>query len=114
MCYIGAISDSSTSRYRRRYWIWASTVALSVVTVTLAYVEPIAYFLVTMFSKTEDWNPDQRRLVRHFLDHRASAHLPIGGKNGDRNINFMFLRARLRSQRVASLPEKLTVRPYPS
>lgn len=93
MCYTGAISDSSTSTYRRRYWIWASTVALSIVTVVLAYVEPIASFFVTMFSNTEDWNPDRRRLVRHFLNHWASTHLSIGGKNGNRHINPMFLRA---------------------
>jgi hypothetical protein len=32
------------SCYHHRYWIWASTVALSIVTVILAYMEPIASF----------------------------------------------------------------------
>src|SRR5258708_4250916 len=68
MCHIGAISDSSTSSYRRRYWIWAATCALSVATITLAYVEPIASFFVTLFSNIEDWNPDRKRLVRRARD----------------------------------------------
>ena len=93
MCYIGAISDSSTSTYRRRYWIWTSTVALSIVTVTLAYVEPIASFFVTVFSNIEDWNPDRKRLVRHSLDLWASTYLSIGGTYSDRNIYPVFLRA---------------------
>jgi solute carrier family 45 protein 1/2/4 len=63
MRYTGAISDSSPSAYRRRYWIWAATIALSIATVTLAYVEPISSLLVTLFSNLEDWNPDRRRLV---------------------------------------------------
>lgn len=93
MWYIGAISDSSTSTYRRRYWIWASTVALSIVTVTLAYVEPIASFFVTVFSNIEDWNPDRRRLVRHGPDLCASTHLSVGGTYSDRDIHPVFLRA---------------------
>ena len=92
LCHTGAISDSSASTYRRRYWIWASTAALSIVTVTLAYVEPIGAFLVAVFSNTEDWNPDRRRLVRRVLDHLAWTHLSIGGKYGDRSIYPVFLR----------------------
>lgn len=115
-CYTGAISDSSASAYRRRYWVWAATIALSIATVTLAYVEPISSFFVTLFSNIEDWNPDRRRLVRHVPvpDLWALTHLSIGVQYSNRNIDSMFLRARLRSQRVASLPEKLAVRPYPS
>lgn len=62
---IGAISDSSTSRYRRRFWIWSAAVALCVSTVILAYVESIASFLVTMFSHLEDWNPERQKKVQH-------------------------------------------------
>ncbi|KAI0303258.1 MFS general substrate transporter [Russula brevipes] len=46
---IGAISDSSTSKYRRRYWIVTSTVALVASTLTLAYCEDIATFFVHGF-----------------------------------------------------------------
>ncbi|KAF7301801.1 ANK-REP-REGION domain-containing protein [Mycena indigotica] len=47
---IGAISDSSTSKYRRRYWIILSTVALVFSTLILAYCEALAGFLVDLFS----------------------------------------------------------------
>ncbi|KAG9007123.1 hypothetical protein FRB90_009533 [Tulasnella sp. 427] len=35
----GAISDSSTSKYRRRYWVVTSTVVLAVAAIGLAYAE---------------------------------------------------------------------------
>ncbi|CAG7848446.1 SubName: Full=Related to General alpha-glucoside permease {ECO:0000313/EMBL:CCA71223.1} [Serendipita indica DSM 11827] len=60
---IGAISDSSTSAYRRRFWIWLAAGSLVVVTIVLAYVEPIASFLVDMFTHMEDWNPGRRKKV---------------------------------------------------
>ncbi|KAI9512205.1 MFS general substrate transporter [Russula earlei] len=57
---IGAISDSSTSKYRRRYWIVLSTVALVVSTVTLAYCEDIASLFVDMFGiGVGDWDPKE-------------------------------------------------------
>jgi solute carrier family 45 protein 1/2/4 len=45
---IGALSDASSSKYRRRFWIIASTVALVISTLTLAYVKVIAAFLVDL------------------------------------------------------------------
>ncbi|KAJ7276530.1 hypothetical protein B0H12DRAFT_1085808 [Mycena haematopus] len=57
---IGAISDSSTSKYRRRYWIAVSTVALVVSTLILAYCQEIAGFAVDIFAVGEgDW--DEKR-----------------------------------------------------
>ncbi|KAI9466869.1 MFS general substrate transporter [Lactarius psammicola] len=59
---IGAISDSSTSKYRRRYWIALSTVVLVVSTLTLAYCQDIASFFVDLFrTGAGDWDPKQRR-----------------------------------------------------
>jgi solute carrier family 45 protein 1/2/4 len=60
---LGAISDSSISGYRRRFWIWTAAGALVFATVILAYVEAIASFLVTMFSHLEDWNPERQKKV---------------------------------------------------
>ncbi|KAG8865363.1 hypothetical protein FRB96_000253 [Tulasnella sp. 330] len=50
---IGAISDSSTSKYRRRYWIFTSTLVLIVSTLVLAYARAIAGFLVDLFGSNE-------------------------------------------------------------
>ncbi|KAJ3561061.1 hypothetical protein NP233_g10429 [Leucocoprinus birnbaumii] len=38
---IGAVSDSSTSKYRRRFWIILCTTALVISTLTLAYCIPL-------------------------------------------------------------------------
>ncbi|KAF8529052.1 hypothetical protein BU17DRAFT_37242 [Hysterangium stoloniferum] len=46
---IGAISDASTSRYRRRLWIVWSTVVLVVSCIALAYAESMALLLVHLF-----------------------------------------------------------------
>ncbi|KAG8823677.1 hypothetical protein FRC17_009261 [Serendipita sp. 399] len=61
----GAISDASTSAYRRRFWIWLATGALVLSTLILAYVEAIASFLVDMLTHMEDWNPDRKKKVSH-------------------------------------------------
>ncbi|KAF7288297.1 ANK-REP-REGION domain-containing protein [Mycena chlorophos] len=44
----GAISDASTSKYRRRYWIMLSTGALVFATLTLAYCEDLAGLVVDL------------------------------------------------------------------
>ncbi|KAF7355434.1 ANK-REP-REGION domain-containing protein [Mycena sanguinolenta] len=57
---IGAISDSSTSKYRRRYWIAVSTIALVVSTLILAYCQELADFIVDIFDVgVGDW--DEKR-----------------------------------------------------
>ncbi|KAF9019235.1 MFS general substrate transporter [Hymenopellis radicata] len=57
---IGAISDSSTSKYRRRSWIAGSTVVLVFVTLILAYCEALAAFFVDLLGiGAGDW--DERR-----------------------------------------------------
>lgn len=59
---IGAISDSSTSKYRRRYWVVLSTGALVVSTLALAYCQSIAGFFVDIFGGgAGDWDPDRTR-----------------------------------------------------
>ncbi|RXK42648.1 solute carrier family 45, member 1/2/4 [Tremella mesenterica] len=62
---IGAISDSSLSRYRRRYWIVAATVLLVVSGFGLAFTEPVAKALVDLFGGGEgDWDPRSADLVK--------------------------------------------------
>lgn len=61
---LGAISDSSTSKYRRRYWIALSTAVLMVSTLTLAYCQDIASFFVDFFHiGAGDWDPKQHKQV---------------------------------------------------
>ncbi|BEI80167.1 hypothetical protein CcaverHIS002_0106960 [Cutaneotrichosporon cavernicola] len=62
---IGVISDSSTSRYRRRYWIVASTILLVISTLGLAFTEPVAKAIVDIFGGGQgDWDPRHGRLVK--------------------------------------------------
>jgi solute carrier family 45, member 1/2/4 len=61
--FIGAISDSSRSKYRRRYWIVLSTAVLVLSTLTLAYCQSLAAFFVDLFGVgAGDW--DQKRIDR--------------------------------------------------
>lgn len=62
---IGAISDSSQSRFRRRYWIVAATVLLVISGLGLAFTEAIARGLVDIGGGGEgDWDPRRAKLVR--------------------------------------------------
>lgn len=64
---IGAISDSSTSRYRRRYWIVAATILLVFSGLGLAFTEPVAGALVDLFGGGQgDWDPRHKELVGPF------------------------------------------------
>lgn len=59
---IGALSDSSTSKYRRRFWIFLSTVALVISTFILAYCEPLAAFIVDFLHVGNgDWDENRKR-----------------------------------------------------
>lgn len=61
---IGAISDSSTSKYRRRYWIASSTAVLVFSTLVLAYCKELAAFLVDLFGGGQgDWDPKRADYV---------------------------------------------------
>ncbi len=61
---IGAISDSSNSRFRRRYWIVTATLLLVFSGLGLAFTEPIAKALVDLFGGGQgDWDPKSARLV---------------------------------------------------
>jgi hypothetical protein len=65
LCWTGAISDSSTSKYRRRYWVVLSTVALTVSTLILAYCQDIASLLVDFFDiGAGDWDEKRKTWVR--------------------------------------------------
>lgn len=59
---IGALSDSSTSKYRRRFWIFLSTGALIISTLVLAYCVPLAEFFVDFFRVGNgDWDENRKR-----------------------------------------------------
>ncbi|KAJ7638969.1 major facilitator superfamily domain-containing protein [Roridomyces roridus] len=63
---IGAISDSSTSKYRRRYWIILSTVALVISTLLLAYCTAIADFVVDLFDVgAGDWDEKRKHWAKN-------------------------------------------------
>jgi hypothetical protein len=63
---IGAISDSSLSKYRRRWWIVASTTLLTVSGLALAFTEPVASGLVSVFKGgLGDWDPERQKMVSH-------------------------------------------------
>lgn len=64
----GAISDSSHSKFRRRYWVILSTVALVLSTGALAYCQSIASFFVDLFGGgAGDWDPERHKQVRRRL-----------------------------------------------
>ncbi|KAG7096809.1 hypothetical protein E1B28_004217 [Marasmius oreades] len=59
---IGAISDSSSSKYRRRYWIATSTVVLVISTFVLAYCQEIAAFFVDLLGVgAGDWDEHRNK-----------------------------------------------------
>jgi solute carrier family 45 protein 1/2/4 len=63
---IGAISDSSLSKYRRRWWIVASTTLLTVSGLALAFTEPVAAGLVSVFKGgLGDWDPERQKMVSY-------------------------------------------------
>ncbi|KAJ3489701.1 hypothetical protein NLI96_g1934 [Meripilus lineatus] len=62
---IGAISDASHSKYRRRYWVVLSTVALVISTLLLAYCKDIASVFVDFFGVGEgSWDPRRNKVVQ--------------------------------------------------
>ncbi|EJF61160.1 MFS general substrate transporter [Dichomitus squalens LYAD-421 SS1] len=62
---IGAISDASTSKYRRRYWIVLSTAVLVFSTLTIAYCREIASFFVDMLGHyAGSWDPKYGKTVQ--------------------------------------------------
>ncbi|KAL7419823.1 hypothetical protein Q5752_005739 [Cryptotrichosporon argae] len=63
---IGAISDSSTSRYRRRYWIVTATLLLVFSGLGLAFTETVARALVDLFGGGQgNWDPRNAKLVQN-------------------------------------------------
>lgn len=61
---IGAISDSSSSRFRRRYWIVTATLLLVFSGLVLAFTETIAKALVDLSGGGQgDWDPRSIQLV---------------------------------------------------
>lgn len=62
---IGAISDSSLSKYRRRSWIVGATILLAASALALAFTEPLADILVDLFrGGVADWDPKRQELVQ--------------------------------------------------
>ncbi|KAG6911218.1 hypothetical protein DXG01_003085 [Tephrocybe rancida] len=63
---IGALSDSSTSKYRRRFWIIISTIALVISTFTLAYCENLAAVVVDLIGfGAGDWDEERKKKVNN-------------------------------------------------
>ncbi|OSD04159.1 MFS general substrate transporter [Trametes coccinea BRFM310] len=63
---IGAISDASTSKYRRRYWIVTSTIVLVISTLTIAYCREIAAFFVDLLGGgAGSWDPKYGKSVQN-------------------------------------------------
>ncbi|KAI0347164.1 MFS general substrate transporter [Trametopsis cervina] len=63
---IGAISDASRSKYRRRYWVVLSTIVLVVSTFTLAYCQDLAAFFVDLFGGGKgSWDPQWTKDVKN-------------------------------------------------
>ena len=61
---IGAVSDSSLSKYRRRSWIVGATILLALSALALAFTEPLADILVDLFrGGVADWDPKRQELV---------------------------------------------------
>jgi solute carrier family 45, member 1/2/4 len=61
---LGALSDSSSSKYRRRYWIILSTVALVISTLTLAYCEELASIVIDLLGiGAGDWDEQRNKKV---------------------------------------------------
>lgn len=62
---IGAISDSSTSPFRRRYWVITSTAVLCLSALVLAYCREISSFFVDLFGGgAGSWDPKRQIQVR--------------------------------------------------
>ncbi|CDO71304.1 hypothetical protein BN946_scf184908.g61 [Trametes cinnabarina] len=63
---IGAISDASTSKYRRRYWIVTSTIVLVISTLTIAYCREIAALFVDLLGGgAGSWDPKYAKSVQN-------------------------------------------------
>lgn len=62
---IGALSDASSSKYRRRFWIVLSTTALVISTFTLAYCQDLANFFVDLAGVGPgDWSEQRGELAK--------------------------------------------------
>jgi solute carrier family 45 protein 1/2/4 len=64
--HLGALSDSSPSKYRRRYWVVLSTAALVISTLTLAYCQELSSILVDLLGVgAGDWDEERNKRVSH-------------------------------------------------
>ena len=61
---VGAISDSSKSRFRRRFWVATSTAVLCISTLILAYCKELSAFFVDIFGGgAGSWDPERENQV---------------------------------------------------
>lgn len=93
---IGAISDSSASHYRRRFWVVASTVLLVLSGLGLAFTDPVARAIVALIGGGQgDWDPKNAEMVR-----LSQKQLTLGQKHVHPHCCVLLLLPRLCSQRV--------------
>lgn len=63
---IGALSDNSSSKYRRRRWVVYATVLIVIATLILAFASELATWIVNLLNIGEgDWDPTRIRHVRN-------------------------------------------------
>lgn len=76
---IGALSDNSSSKYRRRRWVVYGTVFITVATFTLAFAGELATRLVDLFNRGQgDWDPQRDADVCDFISTIRRRSLPTG------------------------------------
>ncbi|GAA6055261.1 hypothetical protein JCM3770_001513 [Rhodotorula araucariae] len=61
---VGALSDSSPSRFRRRQYIFFSTLFILVSSLVVAYARELASVLVSVFTGVGDWDPAREERER--------------------------------------------------
>ena len=92
----GAISDSSHSKYRRRYWVVLSTAVLCISTLILAYCQGIAAFFVDLFGGgAGDWDPKRIKQVSIDVKILDASHCRAGVRLSNRARSSLLLSSGL-------------------
>lgn len=114
---LGALSDASTSKYRRRFWIVLSTVALVISTLTLAYCQEIAAFFVDLGGAGNgDWDERRKDMVGsiNIIPLLSDVYSSLGEMDFNWICYRIFLCFRFRSERIASISSEFIIGCCPS